>query len=206
VANNKQIPQRSGRLQRKRVEKSARPPEGIDDKHCRWSVADIDHKYEGDWEWKLEPKDIADLLDLLERMSALTWREVKELRTGSKGRSSPRPLHHHQKISSICPAAQKRLAELEIDVETVCRLRHGNKIASGVVSSTTCSESSGTTASTRYAPARDNQPRPPAFSTQLGPAGDGPNPRYDSALLLMRTAPGPSSTEQCLPSGNPYIV
>lgn len=126
MKRNKQIPQRSGRPQQKRVSKSAAPPEGINDKRFCWSATEVDHEYRGAWEWKLGPKDVADLLKLLEEMSQLTWQQVKDLRTGSGRRS--RPLHHDQPISSICRAAQQRLTELETDVESVFRLRHGNKI------------------------------------------------------------------------------
>jgi hypothetical protein len=90
-----------------------------------WSAAEVDHQYTGDWAWQLNAKDVADLLQLLEETSRLTWREVKNLRTGGP---RSRPLHHDQPVKSICPPAQRRLAELEIDVEHVFRLRHGNLI------------------------------------------------------------------------------
>jgi hypothetical protein len=125
VAKNKQIPQRSGRPQHKQVTKSAAPPEPIDDKMFAWSAAEVDHEYTGGWAWKLSAKDVADLLCLLEEMSRLTWREVKDMRTGGR-RSSPK--HHDQPVKSICGAAQRRLADLEIDVERVFRLRHGSSI------------------------------------------------------------------------------
>ena len=123
MAKNKQIPQRSARPQHKQVKKSASPPESINDKMFSWSATEVDHEYTGEWKWKLTAKDVFDLLCLLE--SRLTWQEVKDLRTG--GRQSRR-LHHDQPINSICVAAQQRLAELEIDVERVFRLRRGNMI------------------------------------------------------------------------------
>ncbi|RFZ48243.1 hypothetical protein MSS2_04759 [Mycobacterium marinum] len=123
--NNKQLPQRTGRPQRKHVQQSAAPPEGIDHQQFSWSAAEVDHEYTGAWAWKLSAKDVADLLKLLEETSRLTWREVKALRTG--GRRS-RALHHDQSVKSICTAAQQRLAQLEIDVEHVFRLRHGSAI------------------------------------------------------------------------------
>ncbi|MEV0356617.1 hypothetical protein AB0H71_11190 [Nocardia sp. NPDC050697] len=57
-------------------------------------------------------------------MSKLDWREVKALTTHSKGGS--RPLHHSQSVSSICADAQRRLSDLEIVVDEVFRLWHGN--------------------------------------------------------------------------------
>lgn len=124
--NDKQIPERRGRRQRKQATKSAAPPEAINGKKFCWSAAEVDHEYKGDWEWKLSAKDIADLLKLLEDLSELTWQQVKDMRTGSKRRL--RPLHHDQPISSICRSAQQRLTELQVDVESVFRLRHGNMI------------------------------------------------------------------------------
>lgn len=124
--NNKQIPQHTGRPQRKQVKQSAAPPEAIDHQQFSWSAAEVDHEYTGDWAWKLGAKDVADLLKLLEEMSRLTWREVKALRTGSDRRA--RALHHDQPVKSICTAAQRRLEELEVDIERMFRLRHGNMI------------------------------------------------------------------------------
>jgi hypothetical protein len=126
VKNNKQLPQRRGRDQHKQVIKSAAPPEPINDKKFCWSASELDHEYDGDWDWKLDPKEAADLLQLLEDMSQKTWQEVKDLRTGSNRRS--RPLHHDQPINSICLAARRRLAQLQVAVESVFRLRKGNTI------------------------------------------------------------------------------
>lgn len=123
--NNKQLTQRAGRPQHKQVKQSAAPPEAIDHQQFSWSAAEVDHEYTGDWGWQLTAKDVSDLLKLLEEMSRLTWREVKALRTG--GRRS-RQLHHDQPVNSICAAAQRRLEDLEVDVEDIFRLRHGNLI------------------------------------------------------------------------------
>jgi hypothetical protein len=123
---DKQIPRRRGRDQRKQIIKSAAPPQPINNKPFTWSAVEIDHEYVGEWDWNLTPKEVADLLKLLEQMSRLTWQQVKDQRTHSK--RSSRPLHHDQPIDSICPAAQQRLTELQIDTETLFRLRHGNLI------------------------------------------------------------------------------
>jgi hypothetical protein len=81
--------------------------------------------YEGEWAWDLTRKDIADLLKLLEHLSGLTWREVKAMTTG--GRHGHKK-HHGQPVSSICTAAQQRLEYLQVGVDRVFRLRHGNMI------------------------------------------------------------------------------
>lgn len=99
-------------------------PISIDSERFRWSVHEIDHDYAGDWDWDLSPTEAKDILDLLARMSALNWREVKALSTHSRGGS--RPLHHSQSVTSICADAQRRLGDVEIVVDEVFRLRHGN--------------------------------------------------------------------------------
>lgn len=124
--NDKQLPRRAGRTQHKQLTKSAAPPEAIDHQQFRWSAAEVDHEYEGAWAWRLSAKDVSDLLRLLEEMSKLTWREVKALTAGSARRS--RALHHEQPVNSICAEAQRRLEELQVDVENLFRLRHGNLI------------------------------------------------------------------------------
>jgi hypothetical protein len=96
----------------------------IDAQRFQWSAQAIDHAYSGEWDWDLRPDEAKNILDLLARTSQLTWREVKDLKFNSKTRS--RPLHHHQPRESICPDAQRRLSELDIDAEEVFRLRHGN--------------------------------------------------------------------------------
>ncbi|OMC47367.1 hypothetical protein A5742_24450 [Mycolicibacterium fortuitum] len=122
---NKQLPQCAGRPQRKQVKQSAAPLEAIDNQDFAWSAGEIDHQYAGEWAWDLTPKDIADLLKLLEELSRLTWREVKAMTTG--GREGHKK-HHDQPVSSICTQAQQRLGELQVDVERVFRLRHGSAI------------------------------------------------------------------------------
>ncbi|WP_155981923.1 hypothetical protein [Nocardia sp. BMG111209] len=99
-------------------------PIPIDDERFRWSAQSIDHEYAGEWDWHLAPKEAKDILDLLAQMSGLSWREVKAQTFNSKNKT--RRLHHSQSIETICPAAQKRLEELEIAVSEVFRLRHGN--------------------------------------------------------------------------------
>jgi len=114
---------------RKQVTRSAAPPEPINEKHFQWSVSDIDHEYEGEWgDWDLKPKETADLLSLLEETSKLTWQQVKDLKAAGSRRRGPRQLHHSQSVDSICVEARRRLEQLQLEVEEVFRLRHGNKI------------------------------------------------------------------------------
>lgn len=105
------------------------PPtsESIDTKPFRWTAQSLDHDYEGEWTWKLEPKEIYDLLDLLSQLDGLTWREVKALRTNSK--SNTRALHHAQPAAGLCAEAKDRLYTLGFgEHDEVFRLRHGNLV------------------------------------------------------------------------------
>lgn len=86
----------------------------------------MDHAYVGTWDWKLSGEEVRHLLEVLEDLAGKTWREVKAMRTNSK--RNTRQLHHHQSIDSIHADAQQRLRELELDVESVFRLRHGNLV------------------------------------------------------------------------------
>lgn len=125
-ANKKQLPVASGRQGGKHVGSAADAPESIDRLPFSWSAADVDHDFDGAWDWNLQPKETADLLRLLEETSRLTWREVKDLKFNSKSRTRQR--HHDQSIDTICPEARQRLGELHLDLDTVFRLRHGNLI------------------------------------------------------------------------------
>ncbi|ASN38863.1 hypothetical protein CGQ24_07450 [Arthrobacter sp. 7749] len=108
------------------------PPEatrsiGIDEQQFRWRASEVDHEHVGSWDWKLSPKESADLLHLLSEVSACTWREIKDMKFNSKKRT--RALHHFQPVESICEEARKRLEQIgRGDQEEVFRLRHGNLI------------------------------------------------------------------------------
>ena len=123
-AKNKELPVASAPASGKKVGRFAEPPEPIDQKMFSWSAGDIDHQFTGDWDWNLNPAETAELLALLEETSRLTWREVKDLKFHSKSRTRQR--HHDQPLDSICSTAQDRLAELQLDLDRVFRLRHGN--------------------------------------------------------------------------------
>lgn len=110
---------------RKKVDDGvAAAPEPIDGQRFMWSVRSIDHEYAGDWDWRLDPKESKDLLELLEACGMKTWREIKDEKTHSKNNS--RPLHHSQQISTVCKEAQRRLEEQQIEAVELFRLRHGN--------------------------------------------------------------------------------
>ena len=111
-------------LTTKAVDAAGAAPEGIDDKPFAWSATSIDHQYVGSWDWDLQPSETADVLVMLEHMSQLTWREVKSLQTHSKRKT--RRLNHSQGIETVCVEAQERLVELQLDLDEIFRLRHGN--------------------------------------------------------------------------------
>lgn len=110
---------------RRRVPESARAPQAIDGDHFHWDASLIDHEYEGDWDWKLRPKEAKDILDLLAKMCQLTWGEIKSQKTNSK--RGTRQLHHSQAVESIATDAKRRLEQLgRGDQEEMFRFRHGN--------------------------------------------------------------------------------
>jgi len=102
-------------------------PAAIDSEKFSWSVRVIDHEYAGGWDWKLEPKEVKGLLELLESLQEMTWKEVKSLRFNSK--KNRRQLHHSEKVTVICKEAQERLDQIGLgDQEELYRLRHGNTV------------------------------------------------------------------------------
>lgn len=117
---NKDISRAEARRLRKEVRSSAAPSESIDGKPFKWSATEVDHPVAEEWDWDLAPKETADLLRLLEGLDGLTWREVRQQSAGGHRR------HHDQPVASICTAAQRRLEELELDLETIFRLRDGS--------------------------------------------------------------------------------
>lgn len=118
----KRLSKAEARQQRKQVRRSSAAPEPIDDKPFQWSAGDLDHPYAGEWDWDLTPAETADLLAILEDLARKTWREVKSL--NAKGHRR----HHAQPAESVCQAAQKRLEEIELDLEELFRLRHGSTL------------------------------------------------------------------------------
>lgn len=118
----KKLSKAEARHQRKEVRRSSAPPEPIDGKLFEWSAADLDHKFDQEWNWKLTAAETAELLSLLEELAKLTWREVRQLNANGHKR------HHAQPVQSVCQAAQKRLEEIELDLEELFRLRHGSTL------------------------------------------------------------------------------
>ncbi len=118
----KKLSKAEARQQRKEVRRSSAAPEPIDDKYFEWSAGDLDHAYAGEWDWNLTPAETAQLLAILEDLAGKTWREVRQL--NAKGHRR----HHPQPLGSLCQAAQKRLEELELNLEELFRLRHGSTL------------------------------------------------------------------------------
>jgi len=79
-------------------------------------------------EWSASPTDGATLLEILnflQGMERLTWREIRDQITGGNTRRGPK--HKTIPVESLIPAAQARLAELELDDHTeLFRFRLGN--------------------------------------------------------------------------------
>lgn len=100
-------------------------PKGIDGMQFRWSIVSTDWGIDGyPWSWNLSPMDIRELLELLNSLEPLTWREIKGMHAGSKKRN--RVKHHSQSIDTLCKDARVRLGEINVGVDELFRFRHGN--------------------------------------------------------------------------------
>lgn len=118
---------RADKRKKKEAPNDASQPIAIDNLLFKFSGADVDHEYVGDWDWNLSPKETHDVLDLLSNCAVKTWGQIKSELTHSKRGS--RALNHVQPVDTLSEAAQKRLGEIgRGDQESVFRLRHGNMV------------------------------------------------------------------------------
>jgi hypothetical protein len=126
AGGGKFVPKVAGGASPKSVGHAAAPPLPLDPQLFRWTAVSVDHAFSGAWDWDLRGREAQHVLTVLQEMSDLTWREVKALETHSK-RQTHR-LHHSQPVDSVCRDAQQRLDELELQVQELFRLRHGNLV------------------------------------------------------------------------------
>ncbi len=118
----KKLSKAEARKHRKEVRRSSAAPEPIDGKRFEFSAGDLDHTYDGEWDWNLTPTETAELLTILGDLAKKTWREVRQLGVNGHRR------HHAQPLESLCQAAQQRLEEIELNLEELFRLRHGSTL------------------------------------------------------------------------------
>lgn len=119
---NKEVRLQGGNQSSKEI--SEQKPLAIDTMVVCWSESSLDKEFDVGGDWNLSSKEVKSLLELLASLQGMTWREVKELKFNSRRKT--RQLHHSQPVTSICSRAQKRIRELNLDIEEVFRFRHGN--------------------------------------------------------------------------------
>lgn len=95
---------------------------GVDGKPS-WGLSLMDTEYDGEWSWKIDQGASRRVMGLLASMERMTWREIFDLKTGGRRRGA---LHKFIPLESLCPAAQQRLFELNIDFDRLFRFRLGN--------------------------------------------------------------------------------
>lgn len=90
-----------------------------------FSFQHADLRYEGEWGWPT-PEEALELFGFLADIGRSTWNEVRAMQTGGKHRHRK---HHEHPLSSVCPTAQQRLAELHLDevFEELFRFRLGGE-------------------------------------------------------------------------------
>lgn len=89
----------------------------------RLSLLDLDHR--DGWSWDIDGPTMSKIVTFMTEMERLTWTEIKAQITGGKQRRGPK--HKPIPVQSLCPTAQRRLQELQLDDwEHLFRFRTGN--------------------------------------------------------------------------------
>ena len=92
--------------------------------HPSWRLSLLDLDHDGDWSWQVNDGVLRKIIALLQEMERLTWTEIQAQLTGGRRRG---PKHKYIPLEGLCPAAYRRLQELELDdFERLFRFRLGN--------------------------------------------------------------------------------
>ena len=103
---------------------AAAAPRSIDGEPFRWAVDEADFDYAGAWDWDLKPAETRHMLEILANAEGKTWREIKAERAASHRHN--RAKHHAMPLEDLCPEAQSRLVERQVDADALFRFRNGN--------------------------------------------------------------------------------
>jgi hypothetical protein len=96
----------------------------LDGQHPTWRLCLLDREHTDGWSWQVTEADIVMIVDFLSEMERLTWKEIRAQLTGGQRRGAK---HKFIPVTSLCPIAQRRLIELELDeFEQMFRFRLGN--------------------------------------------------------------------------------
>jgi hypothetical protein len=95
-------------------------PAGYRTHHPSWGISRVD--LAGNWSCEPlrgDPAALALVFDRLRSFETQTWNEIE---------TRSRNHHHYIERVRICPAAQQRLEELQIDADQVFSLRFNNRV------------------------------------------------------------------------------
>ncbi len=102
----------------KKIPRTKEDPINYESKEIAWHINTIDRL--GNWGWNKLNKDVFwnDIFEKIKSFESMTWSEIKKNKKNN----------HSVKVSKICPEAQNRLGEIELDdVEELFSLRLGSK-------------------------------------------------------------------------------
>jgi hypothetical protein len=98
---------------------------GPDGSHPIWRLALLDLEHLGSWSWDVGADDLKKIIQFLREMEQLTWAEVRGMLTGGYRRRGPK--HKFIPADHLCPEAQRRLVELDLqEFADLFRFRLGN--------------------------------------------------------------------------------
>jgi hypothetical protein len=102
---------------------------GIDDEpgngHPVWRLALLDLEHDDEWSWSIREGALRKIITFLRDMEHLTWKEIRNQQTGGHRRRGAK--HKFIPAAHLCPAAQRRLLDLQLDeFDELFRFRLGN--------------------------------------------------------------------------------
>ena len=91
-----------------------------------WAFQLVDHDYSGgSWSWDVDRRKLLGIMGFLQEMEKKTWGEIRAEMTGGFGRRGEK--HKYMDVQSLCPEAQRRLTDIELDdQDRLFRFRLGN--------------------------------------------------------------------------------
>jgi hypothetical protein len=95
-----------------------------DSQHPLWRLSLLDLEHVEGWSWAIDEASLRKIVAFLAEMERLTWKEVRAQLTGGRRRGAK---HKYIPADHLCPTAQRRLGELELDdFDEMFRFRLGN--------------------------------------------------------------------------------
>lgn len=126
----KRPPSPSSSPPRKEVPARPRRLQGLDDepdgRKPSWRLSLLDLNHDGSWSWSVTETTVQKIATFLTQMERLTWTEILAQITSGKRRGHRK--HHPVPVERLCPEAQRRLQDLQLDeFDELFRFRLGNR-------------------------------------------------------------------------------